>query len=293
VAQRGVHQRRTRGRAASVGSLVSWAVRALADASSSPLLDAELLVSFVTGLPRSSILAFPERPVRNAAADELERLVARRRRGEPLAYLARSQEFYSLPLRVTPAVLIPRPETELLVDEALAHLPLAECRTVLDLGTGSGAIALAVKRERAVVEVTASDVSPAALTVARVNAQRLGLAVRFVESSWFAALRGERFDMILCNPPYVAADDPAFEQLGFEPRLALDGGADGLDALRAVLSAARGHLTAGAFLMLEHGHDQRGALVRLASELGWQLVAARADLAGHARVLVLTDRAQD
>ena len=293
MAQRGVHQRHTRGRVASVGSLVSWAVRALTDASSSPLLDAELLVSFVTGLPRSSILAFPERPVRNALADELERLVARRRRGEPLAYLARSQEFYSLPLRVTPAVLIPRPETELLVDEALAHLPGGERRRVLDLGTGSGALALAIKHERPSIEVTASDVSAAALTVARANAQRLGLDVRFVESSWFAALDGELFDLILCNPPYVAAEDPAFGKLGFEPRLALDGGADGLDSLRVVLATARDHLMAQGFLILEHGHDQRASLLRLASELEWQLVAARADLAGHARVLVLTDRARN
>jgi release factor glutamine methyltransferase len=288
MAQRRMHAHRVGSRAESVGSLVSWAVRALTDTSSSALLDAELLVSFVTGLPRSSILAFPERPVREEVGDELERLVGRRRRGEPLAYLARSQEFYSLALRVTPAVLIPRPETELLVDEALAHLPRGEPRRVLDLGTGSGAIALAIKHERAVAKVTASDVSEAALTVARANAQRLALEVRFVESDWFAALAGERFDVILCNPPYVAADDPAFEQLGFEPRLALDGGADGLDALRAVLSAARVHLLADGLLMLEHGHDQRGPLVRLANELGWQLVAARADLAGRSRLLVLT-----
>jgi release factor glutamine methyltransferase len=288
---RRINARHARARTESVGSLVSWAVRALTDSSSSPLLDAELLVSFVTGMPRSSILAFPERAVREAVGDELERLVARRRRGEPLAYLARSQEFYSLPLRVTPAVLIPRPETELLVDEAVAHLPRGERRTVLDLGTGSGAIALAVKHERPEAEVAASDASAAALTVARANAQRLGLDVRFVESSWFSALAGERFDMILCNPPYVAADDPALEQLRFEPRPALDGGADGLDALRAVLSSAREHLAGEALLMLEHGHDQRKALVQLAQELGWQLVAARADLAGHARVLVLSARA--
>jgi release factor glutamine methyltransferase len=293
MVQRRTSAHHARGRGESVGSLVSWAVRALTESSASPLLDAELLVSFVTGFPRSSILAFPERPVREALGDELERLVRRRGRGEPLAYLVRSQEFYSLPLRVTPAVLIPRPETELLVDEAVAHLPRGEHRSVLDLGTGSGAIALAVKHERPAADVTASDVSAAALTVARENAQRLGLDVRFVESSWFTALEGERFDVILCNPPYVAAGDPAFEQLEFEPRLALDGGSDGLEALRAVLAAARGHLSEGGLLMLEHGHDQRASLVRLANDLAWQLVAARADLAGQARVLVLTDRARD
>ena len=248
----------------TVGGLVAWAVRELTGVSPSPLLDAELLIAHVTGQPRSSVLAFPERAVRTALGDEVERLVARRAGGEPLAYLVRAQEFYSLPLRVTPAVLIPRPETELLVDEALAHLPRGEPRALLDLGTGSGALALA-----------------------RANAERLGVAVRLIESDWFAALPGELFDLIVCNPPYVASDDRAFADLGYEPRLALDGGADGLDALRAVLGAARGHLSPGGLLLLEHGHDQRAALVELAGSLGWRLVAAQVDLAGHARVLVL------
>jgi len=271
----------------TVGGLVAWAVRELTGASPSPLLDAELLIAFVTGQPRSSVLAFPERPVRTALGDEVERLVQRRARGEPLAYLVRGQEFYSLPLRVTPAVLVPRPETELLVDEALANLPRGETRAVLDLGTGSGAIALAVKHERPEANVTAADVSAAALTVARANAERVGLDVRFVESNWFEALAGERFDVIVCNPPYVASEDRAFADLGYEPRLALDGGADGLDALRAVLAAAREHLNPGGVLLLEHGHDQRAALVEIAEALGWHVAAVHSDLAGHARVLAL------
>jgi release factor glutamine methyltransferase len=271
----------------TVGGLVAWAVRELTGASPSPLLDAELLIAFVTGQPRSSVLAFPERPVRTALGDEVERLVQRRARGEPLAYLVRGQEFYSLPLRVTPAVLIPRPETELLVDEALACLPRGEPRAVLDLGTGSGAIALAVKHERPEANVTAVDVSAAALTVARANAERLGLAVRFVESSWFAGLAGERFDVIVCNPPYVESDDRAFAELGYEPRLALDGGEDGLDSLLAVLTGAREHLNEAGILLLEHGHDQRAALVYVANRYDWRVVATRPDLAGHARVLSL------
>jgi release factor glutamine methyltransferase len=278
----------------TVGGLVAWAVRELTGASPSPLLDAELLIAFVTGQPRSSVLAFPERPVRTALGDEVERLVQRRARGEPLAYLVRGQEFYSLPLRVTPAVLIPRPETELLVDEALVHLPRGEPRAVLDLGTGSGAIAFAVKRERPEASVTGADVSAAALIVALANAERLGLEVRFVESSWFEALADERFDLIVCNPPYVASDDRAFANLRFEPRLALDGGADGFDSLRAVLAGARAHLDEAGLLLLEHGHDQRAALIALAESLGWTVVAAHADLAGHSRVLSLaatSDRA--
>lgn len=271
----------------TIGGLVAWAVRELTGASPSPLLDAELLIAFVTGKPRSSVLAFPERAVRLGVGDEVERLVRRRARGEPLAYLVRAQEFYSLALRVTPAVLVPRPETELLVDEALAHLPRGEPRAVLDLGTGSGAIALALKRERPMAIVTGADVSVAALAVARANAERLGLDVRFVESDWFVALGGERFDLIVCNPPYVASEDRAFERLGYEPRLALDGGRDGLDALRAVIGGAREHLSEAGLLLLEHGHDQRAALVDLAGTRGWRVAAVHSDLAGHARVLAL------
>jgi len=280
----------------TVGWLMSDAARALRGVSDSPLLDAQLLLAFVTGQPRSTIIASPERLVRSGLADELGRLLDRRLRGEPLAYLVRSQEFYSLPLRVTSAVLIPRPETELLVDAALELLPRGEPRAVLDVGTGSGAIALAIKHERPQANVTALDVSAAALTVARANAESLGLAVRFVESSWFAALEGgyeapvvsdTAFDVIVCNPPYVASEDRAFAALGFEPRLALDGGADGLDALRAVLAGAAAHLNPGGRLLLEHGHDQRDALVALAESAGWTVEAARADLAGQARVLLL------
>jgi release factor glutamine methyltransferase len=272
---------------ATVGTLISSGVRALAGASGSPLLDAELLLANAITRPRSSILAFPERPVHAADAERFARMIARRARGEPLAYLVRGQEFFSLPLRVSPAVLIPRPETELLVEEALRHCPRAERRAVLDLGAGSGAIACALKHERPELDVTAADVSAAALTVARANAERLGLDVRFVESNWFAALAGERFDLIVCNPPYVAADDRAFTELAFEPRLALDGGEDGLDSLRAVLGGARAHLHTGGLLLLEHGHDQRAQLAEIAAVAGWRLVAAHADLAGHARVLVL------
>jgi release factor glutamine methyltransferase len=286
VAVRGVDER-AEPPPETIGTLLAWAVRALTTATDTPLLDAELLLAFVTGRPRASVLAFPERSVRTAQADEFERLVDRRVRGEPLAYLVRAQEFYSLPLRVTPAVLIPRPETELLVEEALARLPPGTNRAVLDLATGSGAIALALKSQRPDLDVTASDVSAAALTVARANAERLGLAVQFVESDWFAELGGRRFDLVVCNPPYVASGDRAFAELGYEPRLALDGGGDGCDALRTVLAGAREHLTADGVLLLEHGHDQRAELLALATAGGWEALAVHDDLAGHARVVAL------
>jgi release factor glutamine methyltransferase len=286
---------RTLRHSVTVGRLVSDAVRALTGASDSPLLDAQLLLAFVTGWPRSTLIAFPERPVRLPLARELDRLLHRRLHGEPLAYLVRSQEFYSLPLRVTPAVLIPRPETELLVDAALALLPRGEPRTVLDVGTGSGAIALAIKHERPAASVTALDVSAAALLVACANAERLELDVRFLESYWFDTLNrcltpqvsDNAFDVMVCNPPYVAAGDRAFAALRYEPRLALDGGGDGLDALRSVLAGAARHLAPGGRLLLEHGHDQRGALVELAAAAGWRAAAQHDDLAGHARVLEL------
>jgi release factor glutamine methyltransferase len=284
---RGTHDPRPAHGGPTVGGLVSWAVRALTEASESPLIDAEVLLAFEISPPRSAILAFPDRPVAAAAAERFERAVARRARGEPVAYLVRRQEFFSLPLRVSPAVLIPRPETELLVEAALELCPHGARRSVLDLATGSGAIACALKRERPELDVTASDVSAAALAVARANALQLRLDMRFVESSWFAGLAGERFDLIVCNPPYVASNDRAFAALAFEPRLALDGGADGLDSLRAVLGGGRAHLRTGGRLLLEHGHDQRAELVALAAATGWQLVAARPDLAGQHRVIAL------
>jgi release factor glutamine methyltransferase len=292
LAARDIRHRRAARSGPTVGALVSWAVRTLSGASDSPLLDAQVLLGFEIAQPRSTLLAFPERPVATAAAERFELAVARRARGEPVAYLVRRQEFFSLPLRVSPAVLIPRPETELLVEEALAHCPKGERRAVLDLATGSGAIALALKRARPELDVVASDTSAAALDVARANASTLGLDVRFVQSDWLAELAGARFDLIVCNPPYVASGDRAFAELAFEPRLALDGGSDGLDSLRAVLGSARAHLRGGGLLLLEHGHDQRVELLELATASGWRVVAAHPDLAGQARVVALATSAE-
>ena len=271
----------------STAAVLAVAVSVLQAASDTPQLDAELLLAFATGRTRSSLLAFPERRVAPGEAQQFAELVARRGAGEPLAYLTGEREFFSLVLAVTPAVLVPRPETELLVEETLARCAALSQPAVLDVGTGSGAIALGVKRERPAAAVTGVDVSEAALAVARANAARLALDVRWLRSSWFAALGGEPFDVIVSNPPYVMSADVT-GALAFEPRLALDGGADGYVAYREILATAPAHLASGGALLLEHGYAQRAALTALAEASDWLVAGVRDDLAGHARVLVLT-----
>lgn len=273
--------------AARAGDALAGAAAALAHVSDSPRLDAELLLAFAAARPRSSVLAYPERAVEGEVAARFAVLVERRARGEPLAYLTGEREFFSLPLAVSPDVLVPRAETELLVELALAVVECVAEPTVLDAGTGSGAIALAVKRARRETRMTATDCSAAALAVARANAARLTLDVRFVESHWFDKLGGETFDVIVSNPPYVRSADVG-GALAFEPRLALDGGADGLDAYRALFAGAAQHLVSprGA-LLVEHGADQRAELVALAARYGWRIAAAHDDLAGKPRVLEL------
>ena len=271
---------------AATSVLLAAAVRDLAAASDTPRLDAELLLAFATGRARSSLLAFPERTVAASAASGFAAFVARRARGEPVAYLTGTRDFYSLTLAVDPAVLIPRPETELCVEAVLARCAHLRRPAVLDVGTGSGAIALAVKHACPHAKVTGVDVSAGALAVARVNAECLGLAVRWLESSWFASVEGERFDVIVSNPPYVRSADVC-GALAFEPRLALDGGGDGCHAYRMLLGAAEKHLNAGGALVLEHGAEQRAELVALAERSGWRVAAMHDDLAGRARVLEL------
>lgn len=274
----------------SVASLVAEASRTLAAASDTPRLDAELLLGFATGRARSSLHAYPERPVEPADAQRFAALVERRAGGEPLAYLTGAREFFSLDLEVSPDVLVPRPDTELLVEVALTRLAVVPRARVLDLGTGSGAIALALKHGCPDADVTGCDASAAALTVARRNGARLALAVRFVESHWFAALAGERFDLIVGNPPYVRSAE-VVGALEREPRLALDGGRDGLDAYRSILAVAARYLAPGGLVLLEHGHDQRAPLGALADKLGWRVAAVHDDLAGRARVLALVPKA--
>lgn len=250
-------------------------------------LDAQLLLAHHLGRPRAWLLAHDDEPLPAAAESGFLQHLQRRAAGEPLAYLLGTREFHGLELSVTPQVLVPRPETEGLVDWALELLshPSAASRepSVADLGTGSGAIALALKHRLPRARVTATDADAGALAVARVNARRLRLAIEFLPGDWWQPLAGRVFDLVVSNPPYIAADDPHLAALGHEPPGALTPGGDGLGALRAIVDAAPAHLAAGGALLLEHGFDQGAAVRALLAARGFVDVQTRRDLAGHER----------
>ncbi len=250
-------------------------------------VDARVLLSHVTGRSAAYLIAHREATLTDGQRAAFGGLIERRAAGEPVAYLTGEREFYGRSLRVTPAVLVPRPETELLVDLALERIPGAGRTRVLDLGTGSGCVAIAVASERSHCKILAVDQSVDALTVARRNAFTLGVGnVAFLESDWYSALGAERFDLIVANPPYVAAADPHLAQgdLRFEPRRALVAGADGLDCMKTIVSGAVAHLVAGGWLLLEHGHDQAHAVRVLLAAAGYSEIFSAHDLAGIERV---------
>jgi len=242
--------------------------------------EARLLLACATGFSEASVLAFPERELSAEAEQRFADFAARRRRGEPVAYILGRQEFYGLPLAVNPAVLIPRPETELLVELSLQR----DFSSVLDLGTGSGAVALAIKKHRPRARVVTVEASAAALEVAKRNGVALGLDVEWRHGRWFAPLGGERFELIVSNPPYVAAGDPHLAALRYEPVSALVSGADGLDAIRDIAATAPAHLADGGWLLLEHGMGQDGAVRRLLEQAGLEDARTWPDLAGTPRV---------
>jgi release factor glutamine methyltransferase len=250
-------------------------------------LDAQLLLLHVLGQSpnqRGWLLAHDTDTLPPAQQTQLQALAQRRLAGEPLAYITGSKAFYGLNLQVSPDVLVPRPDTETLVDWALAVLPSKAAR-VLDLGTGSGAIALALKATCPALDVWATDMSPAALAVAQANAEHLQLAVTLHQGPWLAALPAgtPRFDAIVSNPPYIAEHDPHLAALGFEPIQALTSGNDGLDDLRQIINAAPAHLQPGGWLLLEHGYDQAAAVRQLLTQCGFGQVQSRCDLAGIER----------
>jgi release factor glutamine methyltransferase len=271
----------------AISEVLQRATRTLGPHSESARLDAEVLLGKILRRSRSALIAHGGDSIAEADLRDYEALVARRVRGSPVAYLTGTREFWSLPLSVTPAVLVPRPETELLVEIALEHLPEAEVTAVLDLGTGSGAIALAIASERPLAHVTGIDVSVNALNVAAANAVSLGLPrIDWRCGSWFDPVLGQRFDLIVANPPYVAADDPALLALAAEPALALTPGPTGLEALAHIIEHAGRHLRPGGRLLLEHGSGQAPAVAQLLERRGFTGIGTHHDYAGKARVTV-------
>lgn len=282
------------GQAPTVADLLAQARRAGVDR-----LDAQLLLGRLLQQPRAWLIAHDDHALEPALAQDFSTQLAERARGVPLAYLLGEREFHGLMLRVTPDVLVPRPDTEVLVDWALELLAHATgtagasgdtCgRTsagdlrVADLGTGSGAIALALRQGAPAAQVTAVECSPAALAVARANGLRLGLDVEWLQGNWFAPLAGRRFALIVSNPPYIAAADPHLAALRNEPRAALTPGEDGLAALRLICQGAPAHLQPGGWLLLEHGYDQAAPVRSLLQVAGFRAVSTRCDLAGHER----------
>lgn len=272
---------------ASLNSALRTVGKSLAAISPTARLDAEVLLCHVLGRNHAHLRAWPEKLLQPEQARQFSDLAARRLNGEPVAYLTGSREFWSREFRVTPEVLIPRPETELLVELALERIPSGQPARIADLGAGSGVLAISLALERPRAEITAVDFCPHALAVARDNARRLGAAnVHFHQSDWFAALPAGRFDLIVSNPPYVASNDPHLSEgdLRFEPRVALSSGADGLDAIRRIIAAARDWLAPDGVLLLEHGHKQAPAVQFLLTACDYRDIASRADLQGHPRV---------
>ncbi len=254
--------------------------------SPTPRLDAELLLAAALGKPRSYLRTWPERELDAEQLGLFRSHLQRRRQGEPVAYILGHQGFWSLDLEVAPHTLIPRPDTELLVESALALLP-ATPLAALDLGTGTGAIALALASERPGWQVTGVDRVEDAVALAERNRQRLQLDnVRFLHSHWFSALAGQRYGLILSNPPYIRAGDRHLDQgdVRFEPSSALVAGADGLDDIRAIIQAAPQYLLAGGWLLLEHGFDQAEAVRELLATAGFSEAHSRRDLGGHERI---------
>ena len=276
----------------TLGALLELGSRTLRDSAAAhspgatPQLDAEWLLAEVLGTSRTRLRSHPEALATNAQYKHYAKLLERRAAGEPLAYIIGRQDFWTLRLAISPAVLVPRPETELLIERALVLHP-DELGSVVDLGTGSGAIALSLAKERPGWRLTATDISQEALSVARANAQSLDLGrVQFLHGSWFEPLEGHTFDIIVSNPPYVAADDAAMldPALRHEPRGALTPGLDAMASLRTIIEAAPKHLKRGGWLLLEHGANQAAAVAGELVAHGLRHVRSHRDLAGHERM---------
>jgi release factor glutamine methyltransferase len=273
------------GKPATIAHLLAQATAMLN--TDTARLDAEVLLAHVLDKPRSHLFAWPDNIPGDAQQQQFEQLLARRLAGEPVAHLTGEREFWSLPLKVTRDTLIPRPETETLVAQALAVIPAGNPLAIADLGTGSGAVALAIASERPDCRIVATDTSADALAVARSNAQRLGIGnIEFQQGDWCTALQ-ETFDLIVSNPPYIAALDPHLVtgDVRFEPRGALAAGEAGMDALATIAHCALAHLKDGGWLMMEHGYDQSDAARQLLESAGYRDIDDVSDEAGIGRVI--------
>lgn len=270
--------------AASVSHALIAAAARLHGASDSPRADAEVLLAHVLGVSRAQLFARLDEPLGPEPSAEFERALSRRAREEPVAYITGEKGFWTLSLEVSPEVLVPRPETELLVEWALQLLQGVPAPAIADLATGSGAIALALAVERRDARIVATDLSAGALAVARRNAADCEVRnVEFREGSWLEPLGAERFDLVVSNPPYVPAGDLHLQALRHEPLLALTDGGDGLNALREICAGAGRHLVAGGWLLVEHGFDQGPAVRGLLEQARFAHVITRRDFAGHER----------
>jgi len=274
--------------ATEVRALLDEGAARLGRVSDEPRREAEVLLGAALGRTRAWLLAHPEECILDCeATDRYEAGITRRAQGEPVAYILGEKEFWSLPLAVGPGVLVPRPETELVVDRALAHFPPDAAFEALDLAAGSGAIALAIAHERPRCRMTATDVSAVAVEMTHANAARLGLAARVevARGSWFEPVADRTFDIIVSNPPYIAADDPRVEPgvRRFEPPQALFCGPTGLEAIETIVAGAGRHLSPGGWLVLEHGDTQGEAVRELLRRAGFERVQTHRDLAGHER----------
>lgn len=274
----------------TIGELINLSAGYLSEKGcSSPRLDAELLLAHVLGLDRLALYLNFDKPLTSKEVDEYRRLIGRRGQRIPLAYLTGQKEFYSLPLNVAPEVLIPRPETEFVVEKVLELLERGRPAQILELGTGSGAIAIALACQDPDFQITAADISPAALQVARANAERLEVAgqITFLESDLFAKVSG-RFRVICSNPPYIKRSElpKLAPEVACEPAIALDGGPDGLDFYRRILSQAAAHLEQPGFVVLEIGWDQAADVRQLGEDAGLIWLETVQDYGGHDRVVV-------
>ena len=268
-----------------IDALLGRAAKKLVGVSDSARLDAEILLGQSIDMPRSYLFAHPDDVLDDAAFDRFDALLRRRINGEPMAYIMGTREFWSHELLVSPATLIPRPETELLVELALREIPRRAAWNILDLGTGSGAIAVALAGERLLCEICAVDISRPALAIARENARQLSLGnIAFFEGSWTQPIRDRTFEVIVANPPYVRADDEALAELRHEPRQALAAGPDGLDAIRTLAVECVDVLVDNGILLLEHGAEQLDDVASLLASNGWTDIRNHRDFSGHPRV---------